>query len=301
MIDLLTVGDAFEDVIFHGLPRLPALGEELKTSHCVQTVGGGAVITAVAAARLGTLCGVLSALSTSAHALLTRERILAHNLREPHEPAALSVALSTTDERCFVTYLGVNDRLEARLRAALESAPAARHYQFAFQPADCARWRHVVLGLRHQGCSVSWDFGWSEELVEDPGFIGLLGSLDIVFVNEREAEFYASPHPCDEFWRAHASTTVIKLGPRGARLIGEQGVLSAAGEPADAVDTTGAGDAFNGGFLAARLQGRSLAACLQLGNRIGALSTRQPGGIAGLPTEAEAAALMLEAGGVSEV
>ena len=61
-IDLLTVGEAFEDLIFLGLERLPRVGEEVKTSAFVQTVGGGAVITGIAAARLGLPTGLVSAL-----------------------------------------------------------------------------------------------------------------------------------------------------------------------------------------------------------------------------------------------
>ncbi len=53
------------------------------------------------------------------------------------------------------------------------------------------------------------------------------------------------------------------------------------------VDTTGAGDAFNGGFLAALVQGRDVSDCLRLGVRIGSLSTRAAGGIDGLPQGAE--------------
>ena len=47
--ELVTAGEAFEDLIFVGLPRLPRPGEEIKTSTFMATVGGGAIITAVAA------------------------------------------------------------------------------------------------------------------------------------------------------------------------------------------------------------------------------------------------------------
>ncbi|MGH9382882.1 MAG: hypothetical protein ACRD2N_01110 [Vicinamibacterales bacterium] len=50
---LLCAGESFDDLIFVGLKRLPGPGEEIKTDHFVATVGGGVVITAVAAARLG--------------------------------------------------------------------------------------------------------------------------------------------------------------------------------------------------------------------------------------------------------
>ena len=50
---LICAGEAFEDLIFVGLDRLPELGEEVKTDRFTATIGGGAVITAVKAARLG--------------------------------------------------------------------------------------------------------------------------------------------------------------------------------------------------------------------------------------------------------
>jgi len=62
-LDLLTVGEAFQDLIFVGLPHMPKHGEELKTARFVSTVGGGALITATAAARLGVRTAVVSALS----------------------------------------------------------------------------------------------------------------------------------------------------------------------------------------------------------------------------------------------
>ena len=60
------------------------------------------------------------------------------------------------------------------------------------------------------------------------------------------------------------------------------------GIPVQVVDTTGAGDSFDAGFLAGYLANEPLERALALGNACGALSTRFVGGIEGQPTLAEA-------------
>ena len=76
------------------------------------------MITAVAASRLGTRCRVVSGLGDGAAAVLRREGVEVHNLRRGNEPHALTAALSTKRDRSFVTFNGVNDRLEPRFAAA---------------------------------------------------------------------------------------------------------------------------------------------------------------------------------------
>ncbi len=165
----MTVGEAFEDLVFLDLPRLPRLGEEIKTDRFLRSPGGGAVITAIAASRLGSRCRVVSGLGDGAVAVLRGEGVEVHNLRRPHEAHALSAALSTRRDRSFVTFNGVNDRLEPRFAAAARREKA-RHLHFAFYPRDCGRWERIVASARRRGLSTSWDFGWNEGLVRDPGF-----------------------------------------------------------------------------------------------------------------------------------
>lgn len=284
-IDLLTAGETFEDLIFAGLPRLPALGEELRVPAFSRTVGGGALITAVAASRLGLRCGVLSGLGDAARSLLDGEKIRAHDLRRPGEPHAVTAALSTASDRSFVTFDGVNTRLELRLARALP-AHAPRHVHLALVPRRCGPWVARVRALRSRGIGVSWDFGWGEALAEDPRLFDLLAELDLVFLNEAEAKRYggrSSLGAAVTRLAKAARSLVVKLGARGARFLGEGVELEAPAPRVRAVDTTGAGDAFDGGFLFARLRGATPSACLRAGNRMGALSTRALGGIAGLP------------------
>jgi len=278
-IDLLTIGEAFEDLVFFDLPRLPEAGEEMKTSRFTATIGGGAVITAIAAARLGLRTAIVSGLQTSAVRRLRADHVRVRNVKRPHEPHAITGALSTPRDRTFVTFNGVNDWIEPRLAAAAGRLTRAgvRHVHFALAPARCDRWVAIVNRLRALNITTSWDFGWHPFLRAAGDFRRLLSRVDVLFVNEAESKLYA-PAP------AEARTTVIKLGARGSRWISDGTDTRVAAPRVRAVDTTGAGDAFNGGFLTAYLGGGSPRDCLRFGNEIGARSTLAPGGIAGLPT-----------------
>jgi sugar/nucleoside kinase (ribokinase family) len=282
---LLTVGEAFQDLIFVGLPHMPKPGAELKTTRFVSTVGGGAVITAIAAARLGVGTTIISGMSDECAGFLHRERVRVVNVKRAAEPHAVTVSLSTPDDRSYVTFNGVNDRLQPRLPAAI-ARHRASHVHFAFSPDACARWARIVRGVRTRGVTTSWDFGWVPALRRRAGFADLVASLDFVFVNEMESRLYAGARrgaASDAFWRRAARNTVVKLGRRGSRWIADGVDLAVPAPKVRALDTTGAGDAFNGGFLFALLDGRPPRECLRAGNLVGARSTLAAGGVAALP------------------
>jgi sugar/nucleoside kinase (ribokinase family) len=275
-VDLLVVGEAFEDLIFAGLPRLPKPGEELRCAAFVATIGGGAVITAVAAARLGIPTAVISALSADAARYLRSQRVRVTNVRRAHERQAVTVALSTASDRSFVTFDGVNRALEPRLLQAVRRQRAS-HVHFALAPVRIDRWIRLVDRLRASGVTTSWDFGWNPSLRRRRRLGSLIAAIDLVFMNQAEAALYVRA-------RRRAKNTVIKLGARGSRWLSRTVDVSVPAPRVRTVDTTGAGDAFNGGFLASFIDGRLPRECLRRGNFVGAQSTRAPGGIDALPT-----------------
>ncbi|MEP7116246.1 MAG: carbohydrate kinase family protein [Acidobacteriota bacterium] len=291
---LLTAGEAFEDLVFFGLERLPAAGEEVKTNTFHATIGGGAVITAVGAARLGVATSVTSGLSDAAVARLRRERVRVHNLKHKGEAHAVTAALSTSTDRTFVTFNGVNAVLEPRLLDAL-AAPTATHLHVAHCPTDIEAWTALVKRLRRRGLTVSWDFGWSAALATRPELPALIDALDFVFLNELEAPLYTGAPTLDDAYpalRAYNSAVIVKLGADGSRWLRSDGDVVMPASRVDAVDTTGAGDAFNAGFLAAWLRGSQPAVCLATGNVVGGASTRAAGGLDALPLAAKLPALL---------
>ncbi|HEX2524319.1 MAG TPA: carbohydrate kinase family protein, partial [Terriglobia bacterium] len=77
--------------------------------------------------------------------------------------------------------------------------------------------------------------------------------------------------------------TVVKLGAQGSMTMRAREVIHFPAFPVDLVDTTGAGDSFNAGFLHAWLLASPLLECLRIGAACGALSTQGPGGTSAQP------------------
>jgi 2-dehydro-3-deoxygluconokinase len=123
----------------------------------------------------------------------------------------------------------------------------------------------------------------------------LIAGAELVLTSAGEACLLAETDDLEEAARTlqgkGPSVVVVKHGADGAFAIGERdGGHERAHVPAvdtQAVDTIGAGDAFNAGFLSGQLRGWDLEASLRLGAVTGALATAVPGDVEGLPTWAE--------------
>jgi sugar/nucleoside kinase (ribokinase family) len=280
-MQLVCAGESFEDLIFYGLERLPELGEEIKTDQFASSLGGGAIITSVQAARLGMRTHLVSALSDAAMTRLKKERVKVTNLRKPNEPHAITVAMSTNEDRAFVTYNGVNSLLEGRLTRVIPQV-TTNHLHLCFYPHNCQQWTAIIAKLRKKGVTTSWDFGWNEPLTNDRGLTDLVDALDFVFVNERESRLYTGEPTLEAsipHWRQRQAVTIVKLGPAGAMWLAPDRDILVPAPRVKAIDTTGAGDAFNAGFLVAWMTGKNPKGCLAAGNKLGAASTKVAGGI----------------------
>ena len=120
----------------------------------------------------------------------------------------------------------------------------------------------------------------------DKGLVRLIDALTLVFVNEQEAALYSGTNSVEAalpFWRQRRPIVVMKLGAAGSRTLGSGGEYAAPAPRVRSIDTTGAGDAFNGGFLVSWMHSMPLRQCLVAGNRVGATSTTKAGGIDALP------------------
>jgi len=110
--------------------------------------------------------------------------------------------------------------------------------------------------------------------------------IDYFTPNETEAEFYTGVKIFNKKNAKQASDKLLKLGIKKIIItLGEKGLFYSDGKDelflkansVKVIDTTGAGDAFNGGFSYALLKGKKISECLELANKVAGLSTSKLG------------------------
>jgi len=295
VFDLVVFGEFFSDLIFYKLPRRPRFGEESKTESFLIAPGGGLATTAIAASRLGTVTGIITRVGADADSLPTWNQMMQERLDisaceyRSDLPTALTVCVAYKTDRMMVTYEPINRSLEDLLdrRDVRRKLERARHVHLACALRHAARWQPLLRGLRERGITLSADFGWNPDISINE-LVSIIRHCDFIFPNEHEARAVTATRTTRgalEKLQEWVRVPVIKLGARGALLMAEGRVYRqpALPLPLPLVDATGAGDAFNGGFLHAFLQGMGWDDCLRAGNICGSMVGTHAGGSQGLP------------------
>ncbi len=282
---VLSIGRLYCDIVFRGFDALPRLGEERFAETVAIVPGGGGFITAAHLAALGTRSALLARIGTDplsgtlAPALTESGVDLRWLERTPEAGPQPTVVMVQDGERAFLSRRAGGAR-PATLDAALAD-PAARHLHIA-EFATLAEIPDLIERAKHAGLTVSLDPSWDDDWIRRPDLIARAAGADIFLPNATEARAIAA---CEDLDQAgirlarHFPLVVIKDGSNGARLFDRDAATALpAPEGGPVLDTTGAGDAFNAGFLAALLAGRAPKHALAEGIACGTLSVRSVGG-----------------------
>jgi sugar/nucleoside kinase (ribokinase family) len=290
--EILIPGHYFCDVIFTGIPGFPALGTEIYTQN-LTVVPGGCLNTVTALRRLGIDVGWLGAIGSDIFSRfiddwVTQENIARDWIAYHDEPfQRVTVALSYPTDRAFVSYVSVSPDLLDKVREAVEADECA-HLHFTGLYSDPSV-PDLLRACHQRGITVTMDCQHRAETLDSPHVREVLGLLDIFMPNSGEAIKLTGTSSIDEaaaVLRELVPLLVIKDGANGAQAWQGDQHVQAPALKVEVVDTTGAGDVFNAGFLAAYRAGKDLLTCLRWGNIGGGLSTTGYGGCLTAPTRA---------------
>jgi sugar/nucleoside kinase (ribokinase family) len=308
-VDILVLGEINPDIVLADPDPVPVFGEVERVVRSIRmTVGSSSAIFACGAARLGLRVAFVGVTGDDAFGRFMLDELARRGIDvsactvDSDRPTGATVILTSGTDRAILTAMGTIGALD------VDGVPdaligRARHVHvggFFLQETSRDRLPAFFAAIRERGLTTSFDTNWDPAEQWDGGVAEMLQASDLFFPNAEEARRIARVDDVERAARKLAtvgSTGRTDGGPIVAVKLGVDGALACrAGGPiirvpamaVEPIDTTGAGDSFNAGFLRAWLDGGDLRDSLELGVACGALSTRALGGVDGQPTLDEA-------------
>jgi sugar/nucleoside kinase (ribokinase family) len=287
--DLAIAGEVNLDLILYGLPSsMPEERELLATGFC-STLGGSSAIVAHNAAMLGSRVTFQTLVGPDAFGRIAIDKLreagvdVSHTRVHRSTATGLTVLLPHGAERHILTFLGTIAELTVG-DLDFDRLLEARHLHLSslyLQRGLHAGLPDLLRRLKAGGLSVSLDTNDDPEDQWGVPLFELLPYVDVFLPSEDELLRMARRNDIEsaiDVLSQHVETIVVKRGRRGAR-------IHIAGRSEDIpavsvvpVDTVGAGDSFDAGFLHSYLLSKDLVTCARVGNITGALSTQGQGG-----------------------
>lgn len=291
----LVAGDINVDLIFKGIQAPPAMGQELFVSDMDFCLGGSAANTACALGKLGASVGLWSQVAQDEFGALLLRFLhesgvhLGYIKQVPQKKSGISIGMTNHQDRAFLSYHGTNLDLDFR------ELPTEELMYHTFLHLSGFNWErnsggYLDLLQRAKGIGIitSLDLGWTDFDRFRTVVLELLPWVDYFFPNEMEAMALTNAANLSEALHqlaTYTSVPVITLGSKGAMAVWQGQDYFQPSFKVQSVDSVGAGDAFNAGFLWAVGQGFSLPEALKIACASGALTTTGPGGGAAAPTK----------------
>ncbi len=292
--DVITAMDLCVDL-------LVALGDVLPEFHQKEQIvedyhmelGGSCSIFASQIAKLGLRIAGIGRVGQDSLGTLVLDRlkevgIITENIeKDPSLKTGIGVALCKEDgDRAILTYPGTIDAVEKRditddLLMSTRHIHVGSYYLLKkLQPY----YPRILRKAKEFGVTVSLDTNWDPDESWDGGLEDILQYVDIFMPNENEIKLITRKDTVESAMEALSNVipvVAVKLGEKGAVAYAHGKEYRASAMKVDVVDTVGAGDNFDAGFVYGYLNGMDIERCLRIGCMCGSYSTMKAGGIAG--------------------
>lgn len=299
--EVYCVGNAVADVLALPVDGLAPSGTSQPLNDVELAPGGNAINTGIALSRMGVSVRVAAAVGNDRFGEYMRERVRAEGVDDsglvtiPGAKTSVSIVLiESSGERRFLHLRGVNAFFSIQhLDWAKVEGARVFHYASAFAlPAiDGDHLASILERARKSGCLTSINICWDTRGRWLPLIKPALAHTDFIFPNRdegRQLTGESEPAAIAAHLRAlGVKTVIVKLGAAGCYVESPEGAFTSPGFSVQPLDTTGAGDCFAAGFLAAICRGQSLAQTARYANAAGALATIGLGGADAAPTSAQ--------------
>ena len=288
MSDISVLGIFVADISFSG-PKIPAVGETILGNKYNVGPGGKGCNQAVAIARLGGKVNFISKIGKDAYGKLALETLKKNNINTENiiqdEKLQTGVAGILVDKQSGKNAINVivgapNSLKINEMNSQINLIKSSKIFLTQLEiPKDVTL--YCLKTAKENGCLTILNPAPASEISKE-----FYSYIDYFTPNETEAEFYTGIKITNEKEAKQAADKLINLGIKKIIItLGEKGLFYSDGQEeihlkassVKAIDTTGAGDAFNGALAFSLSKGKPIKACLELANKAAGLSTTKLG------------------------
>ena len=300
-LTILVAGEINADLVLRNVSPFPAPGREVLVSESELVLGSASAICASGLARLGNRVVFSGRVGNDLFGRFCLEEMsrsgigIDHVIVDKGTTTGITVSISSGRDRALVTFLGAIAEFAAEdvPDAAFDGASHLHVAGFFLQTRLRAGLPDLFRRAHQRGLTTSLDSGHDPEGEWRGGLEEALREADLFFPNREEIRSISGSEDLEDALRSFGATRVVaKLGPSGAAILNGGSMVRVPAPEVDVVDTTGAGDSFDAGFLHAWLRGCPAEECLRYGVAAGSLSTRALGGTKAQPTLEELEAFL---------
>jgi sugar/nucleoside kinase (ribokinase family) len=289
-IDVVVVGELNVDIILNGIDGLPVIGKEIMASAMSVTLGSSSAIFASNLSSLGCSVAFIGKIGNDNFANVVLDSLqskmvdTSRIIKSDHLATGATIAMVYDQDRANVTYPGAMNDLSFS-DIDLRFLASARHLHFAncfMQPGIRNDLTALFRKAKELGLTTSLDTQWDPEEKWDLPLDGLLPYVDVFLPNIAEFKCLSGSETVEDGiakLKDHSKLIIIKNGSEGAMAWNGKRLIS---QPAfrndNVVDTVGAGDSFDAGFIRDFIRGLPVEQCLETGALAGAINTTRAGG-----------------------
>jgi sugar/nucleoside kinase (ribokinase family) len=299
----LVIGDLNVDMIVSGAPQLPVLGHEIPCEDFQTVMGGAASIFACRLAQLGSEVDIFGKIGADINGDIALKNLRSSGVGtskvkvQNEIKTGITISLTYPKNRALVTYMkGIDNLTEPEMTPEIFHGYNHLHISSIYILRKLlSSISKVFSEAKKQGLTTSLDTN-ADPLNKYEYINEILGHVDIFLPNDKEAKAIAGINSVSlalEKLNEKVPVVVIKRGEKGA--VGRHKSKTVKVNPFSIkpVDTTGAGDSFDAGFIYYYLhKNKDFKASIEFANALGALSCLYIGGAEKMITEADVQAFM---------
>lgn len=292
----LVVGNAVLDLVAGPLLKPPPQGETINVDFSKLFVGGCGVNTALVLARLGVETNLVGPIGDDALGSLMVSRLKEAGVdteglivNEGVDTSVTAVLVWEKGERSFLHSGSNSGMLNGGHLDGLDTAGVDHIHiggALLLTGVEAEDWARTLKRFKQAGATTSLDPAWDARGLWLKTLKPALPHLDYLFPSIVEAEMLTGESGPDKagesLVKMGVTKVVVKLGEEGSLLVERESTLRQRAFEVEVVDTTGAGDAYDAGFIAALMQEKGDNEAMRWGAAAGALAVSDYGATSSL-------------------